>query len=307
MILLIVLLLIIKKTKMSSRLYIIGNGFDIYHGINSRYSNFKDYVEENDNDLYEMLEEYFDTVSLWSDFEETLAYIDVDTIVDDAENYLVSYGADDWSDAYHHDYQYEIQRVVDIVTKQLKKHFTDWILQLDIPNNPQLTLEKRAKFLTFNYTDTLESVYNVPVNNIVYIHNKAVNQDSVLILGHSRNPANTNSFREQNDEDTDPRVAEGNYILDEYFSDTYKNTATLINDYQDYFNGLSTIKEIYLLGHSISPVDIEYFRIMKNMVDSDAIWKVSYYGDEQRQENMDKIANLGVDRSKIEMITLDEI
>ena len=267
MILLIVLLLIIKKTKMSSRLYIIGNGFDIYHGINSRYSNFKDYVEENDNDLYEMLEEYFDTVSLWSDFEETLAYIDVDTIVDDAENYLVSYGADDWSDAYHHDYQYEIQRVVDIGTKQLKKHFTDWILQLDIPNNPQLTLEKRAKFLTFNYTDTLESVYNVPVNNIVYIHNKAVNQDSVLILGHSRNPANTNSFREQNDEDTDPRVAEGNYILDEYFSDTYKNTATLINDYQDYFNGLSTIKEIYLLGHSISPVDIEYFRIMKNMVD----------------------------------------
>lgn len=292
---------------MSSRLYIMGNGFDIYHGINSRYSNFKDYVEENDNDLYEMLEEYFDTDSLWSDFEETLAYIDVDTMVDDAENYLVSYGADDWSDAYHHDYQYEIKRVVDIVTKQLKKHFTDWILQLDIPNNPRLTLGKRAKFLTFNYTDTLESVYNIPVNNIVYIHNKAVNQDSVLILGHSRNPANSNSFSGQNDEDTDPRVAEGNYILDEYFSDTYKNTATLINDYQDYFNGLSTIKEIYVLGHSISPVDIEYFRIIKNMVDLDAIWKVSYYGDEQRQENMDKIANLGVDRSKIEMITLDEV
>ncbi|WP_282133009.1 AbiH family protein [Cellulophaga baltica] len=87
-VLLFVLLLIIKKIRKSSRLYIIGNGFDIYHGINSKYSNFKYYVEENDNDLYEMLEEYFDTDSLWSDFEETLAYIDIVTIVDDAENYL---------------------------------------------------------------------------------------------------------------------------------------------------------------------------------------------------------------------------
>jgi len=292
---------------MSSRLYIIGNGFDIYHGINSRYSNFKDYVEDNDNDLYEMLEEYFDTDSLWSDFEETLAHIDIDTIVDDAENYLVSYGAENWSDANHHDYQYEIQRVVDIVTKQLKQHFTDWILQLDIPNNPQLTLDKHSKYLTFNYTDTLESVYNISARNIVYIHNKALNQDSVLILGHSRNPASSSSYSGQNDEDTDTRVAEGNYILDEYFNDTYKNTTTLIRDYRDYFNGLSTIKEIFVLGHSISPVDIEYFRTVRNMVDSDAIWKVSYYGNEQRQENMDKIANLGVDRSKIEMITLDEI
>lgn len=292
---------------MSTKLYIIGNGFDIYHGINSRYSNFKDYVEENYNDLYEMLDEYFDTDSLWSDFEETLAYIDIDTIVDMAGNYLVSYGAEDWSDANHHDYQYDIQRVVDIVTKQLKKQFTNWILQLDIPKKPQLTLDKKAKFLTFNYTNTLESIYNIPGKNIVYIHNKAVNQNSVLILGHSRNPANSNSYSEQNDEDTDPRVAEGNYILDEYFSDTYKNTSTLIHDYQGYFNGLSTIKEIFVLGHSISKVDIEYFRAVKNIVDSDAIWKVSYYGDEQRQENMDKIANLGVDRNKIEMIKLDEI
>ena len=66
------------------RLYIIGNGFDIFHGVKSKYSDFKDYVEQNDYDLFEALEEYFNTDELWSDFEETLAYIDTEKIVDDA-------------------------------------------------------------------------------------------------------------------------------------------------------------------------------------------------------------------------------
>lgn len=34
----------------SEVLYIIGNGFDISHGINSRYSDFERWVEEKGND-----------------------------------------------------------------------------------------------------------------------------------------------------------------------------------------------------------------------------------------------------------------
>lgn len=106
------------------KLYIIGNGFDIYHGINSRYSDFKNYVHVTDYELFQTLEKYFNTDELWSDFEETLAYIDADEIIDDASNYLVSYGADDWSDAYHHNYQYEVDRALSFVTVKLKNHFT---------------------------------------------------------------------------------------------------------------------------------------------------------------------------------------
>lgn len=36
-------------------LYIIGNGFDIHHSINSSYSNYRNWLEENEPDIYSQL------------------------------------------------------------------------------------------------------------------------------------------------------------------------------------------------------------------------------------------------------------
>lgn len=33
-------------------LYIIGNGFDICHGINSKYSDYHEWLVKNDNSIY---------------------------------------------------------------------------------------------------------------------------------------------------------------------------------------------------------------------------------------------------------------
>ncbi|MCB8999333.1 MAG: hypothetical protein H6540_04595 [Bacteroidales bacterium] len=52
------------------KLYIIGNGFDIHHGIKSKYSDFKDYVEKNDKVLFDSLEKYFNQDELWSDLKK---------------------------------------------------------------------------------------------------------------------------------------------------------------------------------------------------------------------------------------------
>ena len=60
------------------RLYIIGNGFDLHHGLKSRYWDFKLYLENKDKDLLEKLEEYFSSDSLWSDFEGTLEYLNTE-------------------------------------------------------------------------------------------------------------------------------------------------------------------------------------------------------------------------------------
>jgi hypothetical protein len=289
------------------KLYIIGNGFDIHHGISSKYSDFKDYVENNDRELFDTLEKYFNTDELWSDFEETLAFIDTDTITDDASDFLVSYGSDDWSDASHHDYQYEVQRAIDIVTIQLKEHFTNWVLQLVIPNSSNLALDSDSNFLTFNYTDTLEVACNIDSANILYVHNKAINEDSLLILGHSRTPSEQGSFSRQNDEDTDLRVAEGNDILDSYFQETYKDTETIIEENSDFFSDLSNVNEVIVLGHSISPVDIKYFELIKGNIDENSTWKISYYGDEQKEQHKNKVLNLGINESQIILITLNEI
>jgi len=155
----------------TNQLYIIGNGFDIFHGVCSRYSDFKHYLSSKDSSLYDLVEEFIPVEENWSDLEEVLAHIDVDNIVDVASQFLVSYGTEDWSDAYHHDYQYEVNRIVEGLSGELKSRFSEWVKQLYIPNladisTQPLNLSKTAKFLTFNYTSSLSSIYGIPRTNI---------------------------------------------------------------------------------------------------------------------------------------------
>ena len=41
-------------------LYIIGNGFDIYHGIKSKYTDFKHYLYCNNRKVYDLFEKYYE-------------------------------------------------------------------------------------------------------------------------------------------------------------------------------------------------------------------------------------------------------
>lgn len=266
----------------SNKLYVIGNGFDIQHGLKSRYWDFKEYLDIKDRKLVDKLEEYFGADALWSDFEETLAYLDTEQIIDECMNYLQSYGVKNWSDAYHYDYQYEVQKRIDLITETLKQQFTEWILQLRLPNNANenmVVVDKSATFINFNYTDTLERLYKVTPDRILYIHNKAVDTNSTLILGHSRNPQNTKTLDElYNNEDTDVRVAEGNRILDDYFVETYKSTEIIIKENANFFDRLKDVETIYVLGHSLSVVDRPYFEEIVKRIDKDkTIWKVSFH------------------------------
>lgn len=296
----------------SRRLYIMGNGFDLHHGIKSSYWNFRDYVKGIDQPLFDSLEKYFNADELWSDIEGTLADIDVDTIKDEAADMLVSYGVDDWSDAYHHDYQFVINTAIEVITVNMKKHFTKWIVQLEIGhmnNSPRLYLPRSSNYITFNYTDTLEKLYQIPSGNIMYIHNKAINDDSLLILGHSRNPREIEHLNDPHDiEEQDPRVVEGNYLLDSYFSDTYKDTKTIINENELYFSNLKEIEEIYIIGHSLSPVDIKYFETILLNINADKVqWIISYHSENDIIHHRKALTDIGVNKEFISFKKISEI
>lgn len=294
-----------------NRLYIIGNGFDLHHGLKSRYWDFRTYLMGKDDDLVEKLEEYFGEEALWSDFEETLSELDTEQIVDECSNYLVSYGADDWSDAYHHDYQYEVGRRIDLITKDLKNRFTEWVLQLALPSNAddfKIPIRPRSVFLNFNYTSTLQEIYGIANENIVYIHNRAIDKNSTLILGHSRKPTERKMLSENNDEDTDVRVAEANGILDAYFVDTYKPTETIIAENEAYFDSLRNLKEIYVLGHSLSSVDVPYFEQIINRIDKVTVrWVVSYYNQEEVAHHSEAFAALGINPTLVTFSRMSNI
>ncbi len=82
---------------MNSTLYIIGNGFDLHHGIQSAYKQFGTFVQSNDSELYSLIENYFGADNdFWSEFEMRLADFDAAALMEGASDFLVSYGADGW-------------------------------------------------------------------------------------------------------------------------------------------------------------------------------------------------------------------
>lgn len=294
-------------------LYIIGNGFDIYHGIPSRYSDFKEYLSDVANELHDLVEEYIPAEEDWSDLEAALADIDVDNVVDNASQLLMSYATEDWSDAYHHDYQYEVNKIIEGLSSALKVHFGDWVRQLEIPSINELLvrplgLSTNSHYLNFNYTSSLTDIYSIPRNLIFHIHGEA-RENEELVLGHAWNPIELPSLNDVPDpESMDTRVMEGNEIINDYFGKTFKNSGKIISENSEYFSMLGQLSKIFVLGHSLSFVDERYFKeIVKNIRVGSVQWFVTYYRDHERAHHSEALRRIGIPESAVDFLQMAEI
>lgn len=294
-------------------LYILGNGFDLHHGINSSYKAFGQYLESTDRDTYRELEKYFVVDDeFWWQFEAQLASLDTEALFDYANQFLASYSDEDWSDAGHHDYQYEIDRVVEAISKTLRRRFADWIRQLVIPEREVLAekllpLRRDARYLTFNYTDTLQRVYDISDSNVVHIHGAAVHINDQLILGHGWQRAPADSFNHAIDPtEIDTRVMAGNEIVDRYFSATFKPTAHVIDANRPFFLSLANIRKIIVMGHSLSHVDIPYLREIRACIASDGVeWQVSFH--ESSSDAECGMQELGIPLETVQFVPLNDL
>ncbi|WP_419618824.1 bacteriophage abortive infection AbiH family protein [Thiolapillus sp.] len=294
-------------------LYIIGNGFDIYHGISSRYSNFKEYLSDSDSALHDLVEKFIPAQEDWSALETDLARIDVDYVVENASAFLVSYGAEDWSDAYHHDYQYEVNEITKGLSISLKKRFGEWVRQLVIPTLKRLAVRPldlpiTSSYLNFNYTPSLTEIYSIPRNNILYIHGEA-QEDDELVLGHAWNPVDIPSLNDVPDpESMDTRVMEGNEIINDYFSQTFKNSEKIVSDNSDFFKRLSRLSEITVLGHSLSTIDEAYFMEIVENIDVNTVqWTVTYYRDNEKSNHKAVLSRIGVPEKAMVFCKMTEL
>lgn len=285
-----------------TKLYVIGNGFDLWHGIPSSYAQFKEYVKRHDRDLLGVIDSYLPADEDWSDLESALADVDVDSIIDDLGHFMPSYSAEDWSDSGHHDFQYEVDQVVQRLSTVLRARFSEWIRSLVTPTPGTATgrlkgIDVNALFLTFNYTSTLGALYAVPDTHVLHIHGEARLQCSELILGHAWNPAQRRSLNARSDiEDIDTRLMETHDILDDYFSQTFKPSEQLIRENQPFFDQLGAINTVHVLGHSLSDVDLPYIlALLKVPSVAAACWYVTCRSEQERTTKYDRLVTLGVD------------
>ncbi|VFR47665.1 unnamed protein product [plant metagenome] len=282
-------------------LYVIGNGFDLWHGIPSGLGAFKQYVLGADRAIHREVEDYLPAGEDWCDLELALAELDADMLVDNLGHFMGSYGAEDWSDSGHHDFQYEIGNVVERLSTGLRSRFAEWIRALPIPTPETAprrlaSLDPRALFLSFNYTNTLTGLYGVDPAQILHIHGRADEADEELVLGHAWNPQSRRSLNERADiEDIDTRLVEANDTIDDYFSATFKRSEELIARHRPFFEALDTVDHVVVLGHSLSPVDAIYFMALFQQPGvAAARWTVACRKAEEWPEKERRLIDMGL-------------
>ncbi len=262
-------------------LYIIGNGFDLQHGLPTCYTDFHEFLLETNPALLERMSLYYavnENSDFWSDFEESLQYLDPYHLM---ELYTPPrYGADDFSCSEYHQFQQACEEELQCLYNDLTESFSKWISQIEINKEKvkqkvDIPLSPHVMFLTFNYTKTLELIYDIPETQILHIHGIS-GGDSDLVYGHSvsrdkirellNTPDEQYSYLSDfaPDETLDYESSEYAYDsgIDQIVlsvSKLKKDTNTIIRENQDFFNSLSDLREIRIYGHSLSSVDVPYF------------------------------------------------
>lgn len=278
-------------------LFIFGNGFDLSHGIESGYWHFAQWVRmQGNNRLIEMMDIFFSNKRLlWNDIETALGEYDEEAIFDycrpdegiDYDHAMrsmaVAEDAPDWI----------FQPVLD----EFLSSFRDWVESIDIGcAKPNQKLLPDYQYLTFNYTETLESIYSIPKSQVVHIHGSRMLKDD-YILGH-------NNLKDENLHD----ILNGELLFEQdtknkiihWMNGLYKDTKSIIHRNQRFFNSLGNIKQVVVRGHSLYSVDWPYFDEVANHVNKEAQWCFFYYSNEDIERIKKYISHFGISNYKLD-------
>ncbi|MGL5964672.1 MAG: AbiH family protein [Fusobacteriaceae bacterium] len=64
--------------------------------------------------------------------------------------------------------------------------------------------------------------------------------------------------------------------LIDYYDETFKVPAVHIRANKAFFNSISNVKNIYVVGHSLGEVDMPYFKEILKKVNKDTKWNVIF-------------------------------
>lgn len=314
---------------MIKNLYIIGNGFDIYHGLNSRYSDYCKWLNTHiyTYDVYNKLHAIYDIADendWWIDFEQNLSKINFDYLAKVYEENIYELGTDDFCDADNHRGFVQVEIDICDILNSVKLSFCDWIKELNLLNvDRSLQLEIRNSFfLTFNYTKTLENVYDISKKQILHIHGCIDNQD--FVLGHGKSQEDLYKALKGPQKEipkglTDEQLEEwqtcncDDVFMDSiieasalYLSKMKKNVEQIIRKNKFMFENLESVEKVYVLGFSFSSIDVQYLaERLKYMDTGKVVWIVSAYSekDKSRINNFIKLYSLDCNLWKI--VSLD--
>lgn len=277
-------------------LYIIGNGFDLWHKLPTDYHSFYAQAKESldEMDAYYVSESHIE--KQWHDFENCLGRYNWQLFYDEFNNIDSTFESFRPSDLYG---------LEDELVEQSRTHvefieslFQKWVLGIDVSvARPITAFKPDSKFLTFNYTDTLQKVYGISSKDILHIHGNAKNHNE-LIFGHGESREEESEIDENGDSNRTIFTDAENAAKHPFYA-FQKPVDDLIKKNRDYFISLSCISQIIIIGHSLNDIDLPYYReIARNTPKSR--WIVYCYGEFDFERHVRQLELCGVDAFFIE-------
>lgn len=86
--------------------------------------------------------------------------------------------------------------------------------------------------------------------------------------------------------------------FEDYYAINMKPTKSIISANEYFFDSLSTIKKITVIGHSLAKVDMPYFEKINEKVGDDVVWEFSFHtkNDKRRIDSFCKRFSITSDR-----------
>jgi hypothetical protein len=286
-------------------LYIIGNGFDLWHGLPTKYSDFYEFVGSELSELEEYVcFEYTDGTAAWSNFEADLGSFDWGAFYsyhdnappasDDSFKPSMLFGVED-----------DLREHANELINNIQLYFREWIGSVDINKvRRQFNFISTEKFISFNYTSLLQDVYGIDDHRVFHIHGSA-NGSGDLIFGHGNSMEKEpewDAFGDSNRTmytDAEEEAKRPIYELK-------KPVDKILDSNREYFESLRDVDVVVVIGHSINDVDLPYFaRIAK--ITNDIKWIVSKQTKEDEISHLKQLETCGIVHKNITTCSVDEI
>lgn len=308
-------------------LYILGNGFDCFHGLDTSPDIFLEILKNediyNETETAEIVFKRYNV--LWGDYESCLADIDLEQIADDqmiAPDYLSDHEYDRDSGIFNMEQYTEslrgaVQNSLEVMVDNANNE-----LEVKTPLLCDFVKDNDA-VLSFNYTSTLERLYDIPRGvPICHIHGFRENGEP-LLLGFRNGITEDEYYNRVFGRETIERVQkqieeiQNDDILSEnkkeqellywyliydevtrdrdYYIDTQYEVVlgfyqslkkeVQIDKLKNFLKGCGKIERVVVMGHSMSSVDSDYMELIENVL-SPSEWRISQYKDNPSWESL---------------------
>ena len=312
-------LTLLHNYDMKGRIIILGNGFDLAHGLKTSYSDFIEYIiNQSINNNQTVRDEIIDLGYLYStdqnfekikkDFNKLNSASDkpVNGKIYSTNKFfkalLTTFFSANWVDIEDYYFRYmgnsnsieELNNEFELV----KKHLEEYLLkqQENTKNNSSFFNEKfidlfkegnpnSILFLNFNYTSTiglyLDSLRSIQDKHVVYIHGQLKSEDNPIIFGYG-DDSNSDyiSYIKRTNDSYLLNLKRQQYNL----SSSYQNLKDYIDGFRNYDRvrpgGVKPEIEVYCIGHSLGLSD----RTLLNEIFENSLVKrikLFYYKDRE--------------------------